>query len=259
MAHVSRVLRSEWTKIASVRSTFWTLTTAAVVTIGLGALISSLTASSFNDLPPQERLTFDPVFTSFAGTSLGQLAMIAFGVLAVSSEYSTGMIRSSLGAVPQRGTFMAAKIAVATSLVFVVGMATSFVTFFLGQALLDEYSTTLGEEHVLRAVIGGGLYMTLMALFAMGVTFVLRSPLLAFAILMPFFFLVSNILGTVEATRDVAQYLPDQAGSMIMSVVEGSMGTGDRPYGPWGGLLIMVAWVVAALLAGFVVLKKRDA
>lgn len=259
MAHVSRVLRSEWTKVTTVRSTFWTLATAFVVTVGLGALLSAVTASTFDNMPPDQKATFDPTFVSFAGTTLGQLAMIAFGVLAVSSEYSTGMIRSSLGAVPQRGTFMVAKIAVSTVVVLVVGMATSFVSFFLGQALLGEYATSIGEENVLRAVIGGGLYMTLMALFSMGVAFLLRSPLLAFAILMPFFFLVSNILGAVEATRDVGMYLPDQAGSMIMSVVEGSMGSGDRPYGPWGGLLIMVAWVVAALLAGFVTLKKRDA
>jgi ABC-2 type transport system permease protein len=259
MAHVSRVIRSEWTKVTTVRSTFWTLATAFVVTVGLGALISAVTASTFDDMPPQQKATFDPTFISFAGTALGQLAMIAFGVLAVSSEYSTGMIRSSLGAVPQRGVLMASKIAVSTVLVLVVGMVTSFSAFFLGQALLGDYSTSIGEENVLRAVIGGGLYMTLMALFSMGIAFLLRSPLLAFAILMPFFFLVSNILGAVEATRDVGMYLPDQAGSMIMSVVEGSMGSGDRPYGPWGGLLIMVAWVVAALLAGFVTLKKRDA
>ncbi|EST29046.1 hypothetical protein N566_22490 [Streptomycetaceae bacterium MP113-05] len=259
MAHVSRVLRSEWTKVTTVRSTFWTLATGFVVTVGLGALISAVTSSTFDDMPPEQKATFDPTFISFAGTTLGQLAMIAFGVLAVSSEYSTGMIRSSLGAVPQRGTFMGAKIAVSTVVVLVVGMVTSFAAFFLGQALLGEYGTSISEDNVLRAVIGGGFYMTLMALFSMGVAFLLRSPLLAFAILMPFFFLVSNILGAVEATRDVAQYLPDQAGSMIMSVVEGSMGSGDRPYGPWGGLLIMTAWVVAALLAGFVVLKKRDA
>lgn len=259
MAHVSRVLRSEWTKVASVRSTFWTLTTAFVVTVGLGALISGVTASTFDSMPAREQATFDPTFVSFAGMTLGQLAMIAFGVMVVSSEYSTGMIRSSLGAVPQRGVFMAAKIAVSTVLVLLVGMVTSFASFLLGQALLGEYSTSLGEENVLRAVIGGGLYMTLMALFSMGVAFVLRSPILAFAILMPFFFLVSTILGAVEATRDVAQYLPDQAGSMIMSVVDGAMGTGDRPYGPWGGLLIMIAWVAAALIAGFAVLKKRDA
>lgn len=259
MAHTTRVLRSEWTKVRSVRSTLWTLVAALVVTVGLSALICAFTNSSFDDLSPGEKATFDPTFVSFAGTTLGQLAMIAFGVLVVSNEYSTGMIRSSLGAVPQRGVFMACKLVVATALVLVVGMVTSFLTFFVGQALLGDHGTTIGEPNVLRAVIGGGLYMTLIALFAMGVSFVLRSPLLAFGILMPFFFLISNILGGVGATRKFAHYLPDQAGSMIMSVVKGSMGSGERPYGPWGGLLIMAAWVVAALVAGYVVLKRRDA
>lgn len=259
MAHTTRVLRSEWTKVRSVRSTLWTLVTALLVTVGLSALICGFTNSSFDDLSAEDKATFDPTFISFSGMTLGQLAMIAFGVLVVSNEYSTGMIRSSLGAVPQRGVFMACKLVVATTLVLVVGMVTSFITFFLGQALLGDHSTTISEPGVLRAVIGGGLYMTLIALFAMGVTFVMRSPLLAFGILMPFFFLISNILGGVSATRKVGHYLPDQAGSMIMSVVEGGMGGDDRPYGPWGGLLIMVIWVIAALLAGYLVLKKRDA
>lgn len=256
MSHTSRVLRSEWTKIRSVRSTLWTLATALVVTVGLSAVICIFTANEFDNMSTRSKLTFDPTFTSFAGMSLGQLAMIAFGVLIVSGEYSTGMIRSSLSAVPQRGTFLACKTAVAGLLVLAVGMLTSFVSFFVGQALLGGHGTSIGETGVLRAVFGGGLYMALIALFAMGITFVLRSPLLAFAILMPFFFLISNILGSVSATKKVARYLPDQAGQAITSVVPEAL---DRPYGPWGGLLIMVAWTVAALVAGWLVLEKRDA
>ncbi|UGY93677.1 ABC transporter permease [Streptomyces gobiensis] len=256
MAHTTRVLQSEWTKVRTVRSTLWTLGIALVVTAGLGMLISLLVKNTFGQLSPRERLTFDPTLTSFAGMMLGQLAMIAFGVLVVSSEYSTGMIRASLAAVPQRGAFMAAKVTVCTALVFVVGMVTSFLSFFLGQAMLGDFGTSLGEPGVLRAVIGGGLYMTLIAVFAMGVTWMLRSPLLAFGILMPFFFLISSVLEAVEATSKIANYLPDQAGSMIMSVV--TDGT-DRPYGPWGGLFIMTAWVIAALLGGYLALKHRDA
>ncbi|AXK34732.1 ABC transporter permease [Streptomyces armeniacus] len=262
MAHTTRVLRSEWTKVRSVRSTLWTLLIAAFVTVGLSALICGFTKSGFDDMSAAEQATFDPTFVSFAGMSLGQLAMIAFGVLVVSNEYSTGMIRSSLSAVPQRGMFMFCKIAVAIALVFVVGMATSFLTFLIGQELLGEHGTTLGEPNVLRAVIGGGLYMTLIALFTMGVTFVMRSPMLAFGVLMPFFFIISGILGGVSATKKFAHYLPDQAGTMILTVEKGGggeFGVGDRPYGPWGGLFIMVLWVLASLLAGYLVLKKRDA
>jgi ABC-type transport system involved in multi-copper enzyme maturation permease subunit len=251
-----RVLKSEWTKVRSVRSTLWTLVTAVIVTVGLGALICALTKSSFSDMSAADRRTFDATYISFAGTGLGQLAMIAFGVMVVSAEYSTGMIRNSLAAVPQRSTFLWCKVLVVGPLVLVIGMITSFAAFFLGQALLGSHGVEIGDPGVLRAVVGGGVYMALISLFSVGITFVLRSPLLAFAILMPWFFLVSNILGQVEATKKVAEYLPDQAGTTVMSVVPETL---DRPYGPWEGLLIMAAWTVAALIAGFIVLKKRDA
>lgn len=254
-AHARRVVRSEWTKIRSVRATVWTLACALVVTVAMGMLISLVVRNTFGDLSRHDQLTFDPTFTSFAGTSLGQLAMIAFGILVVSNEYSTGMIRASLAAVPRRGAFMAAKVAIATALALAVGLVTSFLAFFTGQAMLGPYRTSIGEPGVLRAVFGGGLYMGLIALFAMGVTWALRSPMLAFGVLMPFFFLVSGILSNVEATKKVGDYLPDVAGSRIMAVV----GDGERPYGPWGGLLIMTAWVAAAVLVGYVVLRRRDA
>ncbi|MEV0174872.1 ABC transporter permease [Streptomyces sp. NPDC050803] len=253
----TQVVRSEWTKIRSVASTVWTLSLAVVVTIALGMLISALAKNEFDSMSRQDRLSFDPTFISFAGTSLGQLAMIVFGVLVVSNEYSTGMIRTSLAAVPQRGTFLFSKIAVAAALALVVGLVTSFAAFFLGQAMLGEHRASISDPGVLRAVIGGGLYMTLIAMFSMGVAAMLRSPMLSLGILMPFFFLVSNILGNVSATEKIGRYLPDQAGSKIMQVV--TPVDNDTPYGPWGGLGIMALWVIAALAGGYVVLKQRDA
>lgn len=253
----AQIIRSEWTKIRSVASTVWTLSLAAVVTIALGMLISALTRSEFGNMPARERLSFDPTFISFAGMTLGQLAMIVFGVLVVSNEYSTGMIRTSLAAVPRRGTFLASKVAVAAALALLVGMATSFAAFFLGQAMLGSLRTSLDAPGVLRAVIGGGLYMTLIAVFSMAVAVMLRSPMLSLGILMPFFFLISNILGNVSVTKKIGQYLPDQAGSRILRVIP-RVGD-DTPYGPWGGLGIMTLWVIAALAAGYALLRKRDA
>ncbi|MFF4545196.1 ABC transporter permease [Streptomyces sp. NPDC001435] len=254
---VAQVVRSEWTKIRSVASTVWTLSLAVVVTVALGMLISALSRSQFDKMPVRERLSFDPTFISFAGMTLGQLAMIVFGVLVVSNEYSTGMIRTSLAAVPQRGTFLFSKIAVATGLALAVGMVTSFAAFFLGQAMLGSHRTGIGDTGVLRAVLGGGFYMTLIAMFSMGVASMLRSPMLSLGILMPFFFLISNILGNVDATKKIGRFLPDQAGSRIMQVVPRV--DDDTPYGPWGGLGIMVLWVIAAIAGGYVLLKKRDA
>ncbi len=253
----TQVLRSEWTKIRSVASTVWTLGLAVVVTIALGMLISALTKSQFSDMSRRDQLSFDPTFISFAGTSLGQLAMIVFGVLVVGNEYSSGMIRTSLAAVPRRGTFLFGKVAVATALALVVGMVTSFATFFLGQAMLRDLRASIGDPGVLRAVFGGGLYMTLIAMFSMGVAAMLRSPMLSLGILMPFFFLISNILGNVPATRKVGRFLPDQAGSRIMQVV--TPVDDNVPYGPWGGLGIMALWVIAALVGGYAVLGHRDA
>lgn len=257
MAVVAQVVRSEWTKIRSVSSTVWTLSLAVVVSVALGTLLSALANSHFSDMPARERLSFDPTNISFAGLTLGQLAMIVFGVLVVSNEYSTGMIRVSLAAVPQRATFLFSKIAVAAGLALAVGLLTSFAAFFLGQAMLGSHRAHLGDTGVLRAVIGGGLYMTLIAVFSMGVATMLRSPLLSLGILMPFFFLISNILGNVDATKKIGRFLPDQAGSHIMEVVPRA--GDDVPYGPWGGLGIMGLWVVAALVGGYALLKKRDA
>ncbi|MEU3403447.1 ABC transporter permease [Streptomyces sp. NPDC006670] len=259
MAAFPAVLRSEWTKIRTVASTTWTLASALVVTVALGALLCSFTASRFQDMTPAEKLTFDPIMISFAGMGLGQLAMIVFGVLVVGTEYSSGMIRTSLAAVPRRAGFLLGKLTAATTLALAVGLATSFLAFFLGQAILGEHGTGLGAEHALRAVIGAGLYMALIALFSMGVTAVLRSSILSLGILMPFFFLISNILNAFAATRKVAQYFPDQAGRKIMETVADTANQVQAPYGPWGGLGIMVLWVLAAVLGGYLVLRKRDA
>ncbi|MCK1797516.1 ABC transporter permease [Streptomyces sp. XM4193] len=254
MAHLTRVLKSEWTKVTTVRSTLWTLVLAFFLTVSIGIAFSAL----LKNLSDEERGgPLDPTYVSFSGMSMGQLAMVAFGVLVVSGEYSTGMIRASLGAVPQRGVFMSAKLVACTALALVVGMVTSVVTFFGSQLVLGDEKASITDDGVLRAVVCGGLYMTLMALFSMGVTWMLRSPLLAFSILMPFFFIVSGILGVVEATRKIAQFLPDQAGMTMLAVND--LTDFDRAYGPGGALLIMLAWVAAALIGGYVMLKRRDA
>jgi ABC-type transport system involved in multi-copper enzyme maturation permease subunit len=257
MAAPAAVLQSEWTKIRSVRSTVWTLLLAFIVTVALGAVICLVFNNTFDSLSDSDKATFDATNTSFFGMTLGQLALIVFGVLVISSEYSTGMIRTSLAAVPQRAEFYFSKIAVAGLLALVVGMATSFVAFFLGQSLLGSHKAQISDPGVFRAVFGAGLYMTLLVLFCVGSAAMLRSPMLGLGILMPFFFLVSPILSAVPKVKSVARYFPDQAGQKIMQVVPSS--DNHTSYGPWGGILIMAIWVVAALLGGYVVLRQRDA
>ncbi|MFF4649856.1 ABC transporter permease subunit [Streptomyces sp. NPDC001380] len=256
MAAPGPVLLSEWTKIRTVRSTTVTLAAAFVVTVGLSAVVCALTNANFTEATRNGRnAVFDPTSTSFAGVFLGQLAVIVFGVLAVGNEYSSGMIRVSLAAVPWRGALLAGKTAVVLALVLAVAALTSFSSFLLGQALLGPHRTSLDAPHVLRAVVGAALYMALICLFSVGVTAMLRNQTLALGVLMPFFFLVSPILSNVPKVKTVARYFPDTAGSRVTSVLQQP----DAPYGPWTGLGICALWTAAALLGGWLVLRRRDA
>jgi ABC-2 type transport system permease protein len=258
MAAPSAVLQSEWTKIRSVRSTVWTLALALLLTVVISGLFCLAFRLNWDNTSATDRLTFDPTNASLSGLWLGQLALISFGTLLIASEYSTGMIRTSLSAVPQRATFYVCKAAVAAALTFALGIVISFVSYFVGQSVLSGRKTSsLGDAHVLRALIGAAIYMTLMVLFAYGVATMVRSPMVSLGILIPFFFIISAILSTIPGVKKYAKYLPDQAGRKILEVVPSA--DNHTSYGPWGGILIMAVWVAVSLLGGFVLLKKRDA
>ncbi|MEU3572422.1 ABC transporter permease [Kitasatospora sp. NPDC036755] len=255
MASFPAVLRSEWTKIRSVRSTVWTLALTFVVTVGVGALLALLTNNNFAEFRGNRQTPFDATSTVFSGIELGELAIIVFGVLAIGNEYSSGMIRLTLAAVPQRATLLAGKTAVLGALALAVSVVTAFVTFFVGQSLLGPHSTTIGEPNVLRAVFGAALYLTMLCLFAAGVTTMLHNQTLALGVLVPFFFLLSPILSAVPKVKTLARYFPDYAGSRMMLVYQQQ----GQPYGPLAGFLICLAWTAAALVGGVLVLKRRDA
>jgi len=156
------VLRSEWTKLRSVRSTFWALTVTVVLGVGLGAVISAVTAHAYAKFSVSQKLSWDPTGVSQSGMLIAQLAIAVLGVLCISSEYSSGMIRTSLIAVPKRGRVLAAKSLVFAVVTFVVGEATSFTAFFVGQALISGRAphAALGDPGVARAVVGAGLALT---------------------------------------------------------------------------------------------------
>ncbi|RAG82300.1 ABC transporter permease [Streptacidiphilus pinicola] len=248
-------LLSEWIKVKTVRSTFITLLLTFVVTVGLGALVSALFAANFNHTSAADRATFDATSVSFSGIGLGQLALIVFSVLVVTSEYSSGMIRATLAAVPQRLTLLLAKVVTVLGLVAVISLLTAFVSFFLGQALLGSHRVSISDPGVTRAVFGMAIYMTLLALLSVGVAFMVRRPIPALAILMPFFFLISPILNAVPKVKNVAHYFPDVAGRQLFSVRASS----DVPYGPLAGFFIVLAWAVACIGIGYLLFKRRDA
>ncbi|MFI9585179.1 ABC transporter permease [Streptomyces sp. NPDC052236] len=247
-------LGAEWLKLRTLRSTWWTLAAACVLTVGIGVLYGSIIKGDYETFGADE--DFDPVGMGFAGSSIGQLAMVCFGVLAVSGEYATGTIRASLAAVPHRGVFWAAKAVAVAAAAFAVALPTAFATFAGAQTAMGaRQNAGIGDPGALRATIGLAVYLTLLCLLSAGVAAMLRGTALSLGILVPLFFIVSDVLGNLPGVESVAQYLPNLAGMQITRAV-----ADDRiSVGAWGGLAVLVAWTGAALAGGLLVLRRRDA
>jgi ABC-2 type transport system permease protein len=259
-ASLRAALVAEWTKIRTLRSTVWTLLPTFAIAVGLGYLIGLSINLAYGSAPSDMRAHFDPLFATFYSLTLAQLALIVFAVLVVGSEYGSGTIRASLGAVPRRGLFYAGKVLAGAALVAGVALVTVLATFVAAQAGLGPHRTSFGAVGASQAAVGAGLYLILICLFAMGVATMLRSTVWSLAILLPVLFLGSQGLGNVPKAKTVTQYLPDQAGMVIMHIA-GPPGDPrfGRDYGPWTGLGILALWTVAALLGGYLLLRRRDA
>src|SRR5580658_3093773 len=217
-ARFSDVLLSEWTKIRTLRSTFFTLAATVVFVVGLGALISY--ESSVHYTPQNGR--WDPTTMSLSGLVIGQLTIAVLGVLAITGEYGTGMIRTSLAAVPRRGRLLAAKAAVFGAVALVTGELVSWVAFFVGQLLISGHQPTasLSQPDVARAVTGGGLYIALIGLMAIATGTILRHTAAAITAVIAVLFVLPGILEALPTSwrLPVEKYWPTRAGEQILVV-----------------------------------------
>jgi ABC-2 type transport system permease protein len=197
-----RVLHSEWTKFRSLRSTVWTLLVAVTLMIGIGALFSAVTASQYHSLSASDRAIFNPITTSLDGISFAQLAIGVLGVLLISGEYSTGMIRASLTAVPSRLPVLWGKLAVFAGMVFSVSLITSFISFFLGQALLSGHhlNVTITAPGALRSVIGAALYMTVAGMIGVALGALLRNTAAGISTFVGAFFVIPPLAGLLPSS-----------------------------------------------------------
>jgi len=251
-------VRSEFTKIRSVRSTYWTMLVLFVICVGLGALITALTAAHWNQVGPADRATFNPARNSLLGLYFGQFVIVVLGALTVTAEYSTGMIRTSLTAMPRRGVFYVAKAIVFTVVALVIGEITSFIAFFVGQALLSSkhIETTLGAPNVLRAVIGGGLYLAGCGLFAFGIGALVRHTAAAISTAIGLLFVLPIIVNFLPNswTNDIMRWLPSEGGLAIWNPRQQA-----HEFSSWGEFGIFCGYTAALLIAGFILFRKRDA
>ena len=256
-------LRSELTKIRSVRSTYWSLFLLVVAGIAWSVAFCAGEASRWPHLSAQDKVGFDPAQASVVGLALlGQLVIVVLGTLSITSEYSTGMIRTSLTVMPRRWVLCAAKAAVFTAIALVVAFLTSFAAFFVGQALLSSthVGATLPQPNVLRAVTGTALYVALCGLFSFGLGAILRSTAGAMAAAYGLLFLVPQLAKALPSTwyADVVRWLP---GGDVVNTITSTKGASSSPhmFSAWGEFAVFGAYTVVGLAVGAVLFARRDA
>ncbi|MCQ4082110.1 ABC transporter permease [Streptomyces sp. RB6PN25] len=253
-----RVLKSEWIKFRSLRSTYLSLLIGMVVMIGIAALACWAVANRWPSMPAMEKAGFDPAGRSIDGFFFAQLAVGVLGVMVVTGEYSTGMIRATLSAVPRRLPVLWAKTAVFGGVTFVVTSVTALISFFVGQAMLSSQhiQTSLSASGVPRVVFGTAIYLTLVGLFGVGLGTVVRSTpggissLFGALLVLP---LILHALPTSWA-NDIGPYLPSNAGQALTT-----LHPDPHTLAPWTGCGVFALYVVASIIGGAIVLKRRDA
>jgi ABC-type transport system involved in multi-copper enzyme maturation permease subunit len=253
-----RAIASEWIKLRSLRSTRITLLVGFVLMAGIGILIGAIQMSQWATASAGDKAGFNPVDTALRGYDFAQLAIGVLGVLIVSGEYATGMIRATLTAVPKRLPMLWAKSIVFGAVTLVTMTIASFIAFLGTQPLLTSHhlQTTLSAPGVLRAVIGGGLYLTVVGLIGVGLGALLRNTAAAITSLFGVLLLLPVLFDLLPSSirGHITPYLPNNAGAALLSVHHQS-----GSLAPWTGFAVMCGYAAVAIAGAAYALKRRDA
>ena len=242
--------RMEWVKLRSLRSTWWTLAVTVAAAAGIAVAVGVNTEDAAVDLTNN----------ALAGISVGLLLTGILGVLTATSEHSSGTIRSTLAAIPNRPLLLAAKAAVFGAVALAVGEAAAFVSFFAGGAALPSRITgpALAQPGVLRAVVLGGAGYCLIGLLGLGLGAVVRHTPMAIGLLVGGVYVVAQLVAGLAPV--LMPWLPIAVVANSLTVVQPGMAIGDvRFLSPWAGLGVLVLYAAVALGAGAWVLAERDA
>jgi hypothetical protein len=252
------VTKSEWIKFRSVRSSVMGVVTFFVLTLGLGGLISWAVRSHWNTSSQLDKLTFDPVSTSLAGILFAQFAVGVIGVLFITSEYSSGSIRTTLAAVSNRTRLVGAKIVVLVLSIIAVSEVVCFATFLVGQAVFKGVVPTasLGTADVLRSVLLAGVYLTLLTVIGFSLGLIVRHSAACISIFVTILLIVPIVFAFLPTSwqDSYEKYLPSELGRSMMS-----------PFAPandlsaWPALLLLLLYVAVAFGVGLTMMIRRDA
>lgn len=259
------VLRSEWIKLRSLRSTVWSYVAVVVIVVGMALVLASSIAAGGGNAPDTLGGSAEAqaglfVQSSTVGVFLGQLVVAVLGVLVIGGEYSTGMSRSTFTAVPRRLPVLAAKTAVLFVVTFLVGLAATVLAFVASAAVYapHDVSASLADPDVFMPLLGASLYLALVAVFSLGVGMMVRASAGGIGIVLAFLLVVPTILQLVPAdwAQDIHPYLLATAGTNMFAPAEI---TGPEVLTTWEDLLVVFGWVAASLAGAATLLVKRDA
>jgi ABC-2 type transport system permease protein len=255
-----RVAVSEWTKLRSVRSTRWSLFAGTLLTIGFPLLFATIISSRWNHMDAHERADHlsHPLEVALAGVNVSQLALGVLGVLVITAEYSTGMIRASFTAVPKRLPVLWAKAGVFALVSFALMLPSVIIAFFASRAILSSHHVgqlSFWHAGVARTVIGGAIYLTLVGVFALGLGAIVRSTAGGISVFAAIFFVIPPLMNILPSNWNnaISPYLPSNAARSIFQFTHDS---GSLAPGP--GLLLFCGYVAVTFAIAAVLLVRRD-
>jgi len=252
----TRILVSEWTKLRSVRSTKWALAAAFVLTVGLPALVAAIVAHHWPHMDPRDRADFNALDISIVGVQIAQLAIGVLGVLVITAEYSTGMIRASMTAVPRRLPVLWGKTAVYGLVTIALMTPAILIAFFVSQAILSrrDIDVAFTAAGVPRVVLGAGLYLLVIGLFGLGLGAIVRNTAGGIALFAGLLFVLPPLMNVLPASWNAAAspYVPLQAGQALLRLHQGN------ELAPWTGFGLLCAYTAAAIGIAALLLRRRD-
>jgi ABC-2 type transport system permease protein len=252
------LVRSEWTKLRTVRSTLWTLGMTVFIGLAASAIAMGVTRAHWASMSAGNKTSFHPIEVSLIGGYLGGTLLLGIlGILVVSSEYATGTIRATLAAAPRRPMVLAAKVLVFGTVTLVVAELAAFGGFFLGQALLTSPArrATLSSPTALRAVAGAGLFLCVVGLLALGIAVVVRHTAGAISVYVGVILVLPIIVSAIPGSLQyqIERLLPLEIGSAIINDPSADA------FGPWTGFGILCGYTALILAVGAVLMVRRDA
>jgi ABC-2 type transport system permease protein len=252
-----RIALSEWTKLRSVRSSRWALAATLLFIVGIGLIACAVIAANWPHTSLHDRASFHALTATLAGVNLAQLSLGALGVLVITAEYSTGMIRSTLSAVPKRLPVLWGKALVYGTAVFVVSLPAVFIVFFAAQAILSAQHINIAISHpgVLRALLGAALFLTVMGLFGLGLGAIVRSTAGGIALLAGIVFVLPTVLDLLPASaaNSISPYLPSNAGGAVWTI-----NPGPHTLAPWTGLAVFAGYAALSIAIAALLLGRRN-